>query len=86
MNNRERWVVYPLLLWSMAMGFRSQYEALFERDELEARQIRIVDGAGKPRLILSAESTPGGQIQFTSPTGTPLRILEAKPDKPTEDQ
>jgi hypothetical protein len=84
MNNRERWVIYPLLLWSLAMGFRSQYEYLFERDVLRARAVTLVDDSEHPRLILTGDAT-GGEIQFTDANGNPQRILKAEPETPDVD-
>lgn len=78
MSNRERWVVYPLLIWSLGMGFRAQYDYLFERSNLECREIRIVDQAGKLRLRLSAETTEGGNLTLVGSDGVPIVVLQEK--------
>ncbi len=79
MNNRERWVVYPLLVWSLAMGFRSQYEYLFQRNEIKCREVRIVDDAGKTRILMDADNANGGIILFGKQDGTPtLQIQETR--------
>jgi hypothetical protein len=49
MNNRERWIVYPLLFYALVMGFKSTY-----RDPLEFRcrtiecqqlNVRMINGS-----------------------------------------
>lgn len=75
MNNRERWVVYPLLVWALSMGFRSQYEALFERDPLMCQEIRVLDTTGKPRIRLRAVPGLGGTIQFFAEDGSPVSVI-----------
>lgn len=78
MNNRERWVVYPLLVWSLAMGFRSQYEYLYQRSEIKCREIRIVDDAGKTRILLDADIPNGGIILFGRSDGKPALEIQEK--------
>jgi hypothetical protein len=78
MSNRERWVIYPLLIWALGMGFRSQYDYLFERTNLECRTIRIVDEKGDLRLRLSADSIEGGRVVLVGAEGAPSYVLQEK--------
>lgn len=78
MNNRERWVIYPLLVWSLGMGFRSQYAYLFERSSLDCREIRITDRNGKTRLWLGADSNEGGELTLVDSEGAVVSVLKEK--------
>jgi hypothetical protein len=78
MNSRERWVVYPLLVWSLAMGFRSQYETLFQRNDIKCREVRIVDDAGKTRILMAADNASGGLILFGKQDGAPVLQIQEK--------
>jgi hypothetical protein len=78
MSNRERWIVYPLLVWALGMGFRSQYEWLFERSSLECREVRIVDEQGKTRLRLAADNLDGGRVALVDAEGAAAMVLQEK--------
>lgn len=78
MSNRERWIVYPLLVWALGLGFHSQYEWLFERNSLQCREVRIVDGKGKVRLHLAATEIDGGRLVLVDSEGAAVFVLQEK--------
>jgi hypothetical protein len=78
MSNRERWIIYPLLIWSLAMGFRSQYEAMFGRDPFICQELQIQDSNATTRLVLRADAAIGGVVLFVKPDGKTTSVLEEK--------
>lgn len=59
MTNRERWVVYPLLFFSLLMGFKSSYlnPISFNSQEIHCKRLHTEQFNGTPAASLTAVST-----------------------------
>jgi hypothetical protein len=61
MNNRERWIIYPLLFFAISLAAKTQMDQAFELDtgQVVCRELRVVDRRGDVQLRLTADRAGG---------------------------
>lgn len=94
MSNRERWILYPLLVLALGASLRTQLAPEFKRlsatdffsgtihcNTLEVGQSILLRGEnGKARLVISDASGRSGQIQILGENGKSLLAFGANRD------
>lgn len=64
MNDRERWIVYPLLFLALGAALRDKLAKQTSAKQIVCEQLYLVDAEGRPRGVLTGEGLtfePGGR-------------------------
>ncbi|MCA9196693.1 MAG: hypothetical protein KDA87_04115 [Planctomycetales bacterium] len=62
MSDRERWIVYPLLFFSLIQGLRASYRSDFP--EIECHQLLVKSVDGQKRIAISGHDPTAGRISI----------------------
>ncbi len=79
MTERERWTVYPLLFFSLAVSIKDKIAKPLEFDapRVTCRELVVTDPSGQRPLVKLAGSGPqNGQLQVFGPRNTPIAVIE----------
>ena len=74
MSDRERWIVYPILFFSLMQGFKASYRTDFP--VIECKQLLVKSHDGKTRVKISGLDRKSGSIAVYA-EGTELAVVEA---------
>jgi hypothetical protein len=58
MNERERWIVYPLLFLALGASLRDKIIKTTESQRIKCQGLVVVDSEDRPLLVLGAEQFP----------------------------
>lgn len=58
MNERERWIVYPLLFLALGAALRDKIIKTTESQRIKCQGLVVVDAEDRPLLVLGAEQFP----------------------------
>lgn len=76
MSNRERWVIYPLLFFSLALAAKSQLDQVLrlETEQIVCRELSVVDREGQIQLKLAGDRQ-GGMLAMLDRQGAATVVL-----------
>lgn len=63
MSDRERWIVYPLLIFALALGFKNKSQTDAKFNMIKCKAIQVETQSGEPRVLITG-STLGGQVDI----------------------
>lgn len=72
MNDRERWIVYPLLFLALGAALRDKLAKQTRAKQIVCEQLYLVDAEGRPMAVLT-----GSELRFNPSGGRGNGFVEA---------
>jgi hypothetical protein len=63
MNDRERWIVYPLLFLALAVSLRDKLTQTVRAERVECRALILNDERGRPLLMLAPAALAESRLE-----------------------
>jgi len=87
MSDRERWVVYPLLFFSIGLSLYNRVAVsqpaitpVVQCNQLECNSVRVLGANGQEQALLTERGLVAHSVRVTAPDGEDRMILETAPN------
>lgn len=81
MTDRERWTIYPLLIFSLALSLRDKVfpPAVLTVPDVRCQRLEVTDPSGTPRVIMGISAKESGAFELRGPDGKNRIVMTSEP-------
>ena len=87
MSNRERWIIYPLLFYSMAMGFKANYLSPleFRCQSIACRKLSVTEAIDTNALHVRVVNGVPPALDWSALMRAAANAMQTEPSEATEE-